>query len=288
MGTKTQRFGQVLGGLLAVAIVIGMAGFVVWALPQLEDSGAGTQILGQESDEDRVDRTLGALKDSSENFNKDDSAQLGGIPSFAFNSPRPVGSEGPPGHWCAREVIGYRIDFTGAELAGGDQAQELYRWRKAFQQWSEASKGRYTFEYRGEANYPIAAPNASIPIDFAIVPEGEIAITYATDNVRNENKWRDRLYRPLGGILGTGGVQQVAWTGESAGLLQRGAVVLDAVDVLKSPLDVPGVYPHELGHALGLAHAPTRNQLMSEASGQQAVMEAGDREGIRRLARAGC
>ena len=288
MGTKADGFWRAVGAIAAVAVVAAMTGFVVWAWPQLDDPGIGREVMGQDADTERLDDAVGELKDFSDKFGQDESDSLGKIPGFAFNSPRPAGTEGPPGHWCSREVVGYRIDFTAAKLAGGNRKLELYRWQKSFEQWSKASNGRYKFEYRGEADYPMAAPNADIPIDFSAVPAGEIAITYATDRSPSENRWQGYIYRPLAGILGTGGVQQVPWTGEYEGLIQRGAVVLDSVDVLQSPLDVPGVYPHELGHALGLAHAPTRGQLMSEASGQQAVMESGDREGIRRLARAGC
>ncbi len=288
MGTKTQRFGRVLGGLLASAIIIGMAGFVVWALPQLDERGKDQTLNGTSTSDDVLSRVLGDLRKYSNESQDLTLDPRGESRAFSFNMPRPTGSKGAPGHWCVRQPIGYRIDFTGADLAGMDRTRELYRWEQAFEQWSEASNRKYTFEYRGQASYPVPSPNADVPIELSSIPQGEIAIAYAAPRARNEDRWQGRLYRPLGGLLGTGGVQQVSWVGESAGIIQKGLVVLNPTKVRKSALDVPAVYPHELGHALGLAHPARSGQLMSEASGEQAVMQTGDREGIRRLARAGC
>jgi hypothetical protein len=210
-------------------------------------------------------------------------------PRFAFASPPPRGVAGEPGHWCAADVIGYRIDFDAALLAGSTRAREKYRWRRAAAEWTRASGGRYRLEYRGPARYPVVDGAAGhSPVDLSRVPAGEIALTYAVGSDRTGPGFRRYTHAALSTALGVGGVEQVTWDSATPGQIQRGMVILDAVDTANDPLDVPTPYVHELGHALGLGHVADRRQIMATHAGPQAQIGGGDIAGITRLASAGC
>lgn len=197
-----------------------------------------------------------------------------------------------PGHWCSSDPIGYRVDLTGARLAGLNGETELQRWQEAFARWGRASGGRYEFEFRGEARFPLVM-NSSLEdmkiSDRRINPK-EIAITYATSRSLGDPSWSDYLHAGLGPSLGIGGIGPVKWGSgvHETGLITSGTIILDAHDVSELSGRLPVVYVHETGHALGLGHVKDSSQIMYENAPATARISAGDRRGIRELASGRC
>jgi hypothetical protein len=211
--------------------------------------------------------------------------------SYSFLAPA-TGAALWPGHWCASSTIGFRIDLTGARLAGLNPETERRRWHAALASWQEASKGRYRFEYRGEAKFPLVM-NSSVE-DMKIsdhrLKQGEIAITYATSGSSSHPRWTDYLHPGLGSSLGFGGIGPVNWGAgvSGSGLISSGTIILDAHDVSDLDGRLPTVYVHESGHALGLGHVKNSDQMMYGNAPASAQIGKGDRRGIQKLAAAGC
>jgi hypothetical protein len=273
---------------LALVVVVVLAAALAFALPRIDDLRSQVPRIDGASIPDPTQAAAnGALAFAREAARRPASTQGGA--RFAFTAEPPPGTSVDPGHWCADQTIGYRIDYTAALRAGSTRARELYRWRKAVREWSRASGGRYRFAYRGAAGYPVVADGPdSAPVDLATVPAGEIALTYAVGDDRRGAGGRGYRHAALSDALGVGGVENVTWTGPDAGLIRRGMVVLDAVDVVNDPRDLPTAYVHELGHALGLGHVDDRAQMMTALAGPDARIGAGDRRGITRLATGPC
>lgn len=285
-----RAFGLVLAFLATVSLAAGVAivgpNIDEWrgVLPSLEGTGYQTaddigaaDVLGWAQQQDQV--TIEAPR------------KLNDPRSFAFLAPA-VGDVTWPGHWCSESPIGYRVDLTGARLAGLDPALELRRWRDAFGQWASASNGRYRFSYRGEAKYPLV-PNTSrddMKIRESRIPSGEIAITYATSQNVADGRWKGYRHRGLVESYGLGGIGSVTWSPGSrqSGLVTRGSVMIDAADVGGFDDALPVVYIHEAGHALGLGHVNDASQMMYRNAGESATISNGDRNGIQKLATSGC
>ena len=212
-------------------------------------------------------------------------------PSHRFLAPSKAAAPWP-GHWCSSDKIGYRIDVTGARLAGMDPEREIRRWNDAFAQWAKASKGNYEFEYRGKANLPLVMNSSleDMKISDHRLKRGEIAITYATSRSMGDPRWSDYLHAGLGPSLGIGGIGPVQWgSGQPRnGLIANGTVILDAHDVSELNGSLPTVYVHEAGHAMGLGHVIDPDQMMFEDAPASAQISGGDRLGIQKLASAGC
>lgn len=209
--------------------------------------------------------------------------------SFAPLAAAPAGMKLPPGHWCADETIGYRIDFGGADLKGISRQAEIERWQSVFTQWSEASGGRYSFVYRGAATFPMSDDPEGLISNNTLIP-GEIAISYATSGHRGEPEWNAYRLEGLDNKLGIGGIVPVNWSGISpnTGEITRGMLVIDADDVARMGSGVPGPYLHEAGHALGLGHTSNEKQVMFTGAGMDATIGEGDTAGITYLAGLPC
>lgn len=273
--------------LLAVAVVIVGPNVEEWrgVLPTLDRLGY------PDSNDVRAADALGwaTKQDKGRRRSGEQSGRSG--PSYRFLAPS-RGAAPEPGHWCATNEIGYRVDLTGARLAGMDSETELLRWRAAFALWEEASNGKYEFEYRGAAKFPLVMNSSleDMKINDHRLKRDEIAITYATSRSTGDPNWTDYLHAGLGSSLGIGGIGPVIWgPGESrSGLITSGSIILDAHDVSDPDDLLPTVYVHEVGHALGLGHVKNPNQMMYENAPASAQISKGDRRGIRKLASAGC
>ena len=280
--------GQTAAAVLAAVLVVALICALAYALPRIEELKSQVPRLDGRSIPDPTSAAAQSAIDFARDVGRAPRSNGQG-PGFAFNSLPPDGVAGSPGHWCAGDRIGYRIDFTAALRAGSSIEREQYRWRKAFDAWTQASGGLYRFEYRGTADYPVvSSAMGDSPIDLYEVPVGEIALTYAIGDDRGGAVWPSYTHAALSDALGVGGVQRVTWDSADPGLIRRGMVVLDAVDVSNDPQDLPTPYVHELGHALGLAHVNDPGQMMAAHAGPKARIAAGDAEGIGRLAAAGC
>ena len=283
------RVAAATGMALAVALTLALVGALGYAftnLPDLQERAAAFKAgVGQESIEaDRLDRAADDAISYADDLAEQSSRDTGTAGDHEFSHPAPPGVDAPPAHWCATEAIGYRIDFTRALRAGSTRAKEIDRWEQAFAVWTEASGGRYTFSYRGPATYELADVRAGgYPIDPQLVPEGEIAITYA-DAEASAYRHPD-----LADALGIAGVGPVSWSsGPGQGMITRGMIVLDAQDAEADPRSMPVQYRHEAGHALGLSHTPDSSQLMYSGADSASVIGVGDRAGIRKLAGLPC
>lgn len=283
------RAAAAVGMTLAVALTLALVGALGYAftnLPELQERAAAFKAgVSQESIEaDRLDRAADDAISYADDLAEQSSRDTGSAEDHEFSHPAPAGVDAPPAHWCAARDIGYRIDFTRALRAGSTRAKEIDRWEQAFAVWTEASGGRYTFTYLGPATYELADTRAGgYPIDPQLVPEGEIAITYADAGAS--------AYRhpDLADALGIAGVGPVSWSsGPGQGMITRGMIVLDARDAEADPRSMPVQYRHEAGHALGLSHTSDPSQLMYSGADSASVVGVGDRAGIRKLAGLPC
>lgn len=280
--------GMVVAGALTVALVVAL-GYAFRNLPELQERADAFKAgVSQESlAADRLDRAADDAIAYADDMAERASRDTGSAADHEFSHPAPVGISAPPAHWCAADEIGYRIDFTRALRAGATRAREIDRWEQAFAVWTAASGGRYTFRYLGEATYELAgAREGGYPIDPALVPAGEIAITYADPG---SARGSDYQHPDLGDALGIAGVGPVTWSsGPGQGMITRGMIVLDAGDSDLDPRSVPVQYRHEAGHALGLSHTSDPSQLMYSGADSSSVVGIGDRTGIRKLAGLPC
>lgn len=290
--TTRGRVGRLAGAISASLLTLGLVvgGMYLYtnfdAVKQQIDAaraGAGGQ----------QDARLGQAADSAIAYAED----LGRPPvstgvgrGYSFSHPAPAGIDAAPGHWCPAGDIGYRIDFTGALAAGSTKAKEINRWQEAFAEWTAASGGRYQFQYRGPAQYPVTGTTtATYPVAPEAIPDGEIAITYAVAPGEKSDDWRGYRHPTLINALGFAAVGPVNWSsGPDQGVFDRAMIVLDALDSEVDPSAVPIPYIHEAGHTLGLSHVEDPGQLMYTTPGPDTVMNDGDREGIRRLAAQPC
>ncbi len=210
---------------------------------------------------------------------------------FSYLASIPSGASWPA-HWCGTEVINYRVDLVGARMTGLSGARELQRWEAAFAAWSEASGGAYQFRYQGIGSFPLQITNTP---DMAVIKpnkvrEGEIAISYGTPTKLPYDGWKKYFHPGIGPALGVGGIGPVNWAPSASnyGLIEEATIIIDGQDVAALPQELPTVYIHEAGHALGLGHVKDDRQMMFHEAGPTATISAGDRRGIRKLANAGC
>ncbi|MFN8126096.1 MAG: matrixin family metalloprotease [Candidatus Nanopelagicales bacterium] len=286
-----RRVVRVIGGALAGVLIAGVCLGLYYGMANFEELKGTVPTLSGMTDEDTE---LRAAADSAvgyaESFDHPPESTHQGR-GFRFNAPPPAGVTASPGHWCGGQVIGYRIDYTAALLAGSNRAKEQLRWNQAFSQWSRASGGRYLFEYRGAADYPLtdAATTKSYPIDPDLVPEGEIAISYGVPSGQSGSKWDDYRHPTLADTLGFAGLGPISWSsGPQQSRITRAMIVMDAIDSEADPRTVPTPYVHEAGHALGLAHVPDPGQMMYDTATSLSEIADGDRNGIQRLAAMTC
>lgn len=289
LGTRT-RAGRLVGNLVALTATVAIAGAAAYGMVNFEELKDQVNSLDAAVDQETALRQAAddAVGFAEQYGQPPESNEVG--KGYRFSAPAPDGIQADPGHWCGGTVIGYRIDFTGALLAGSDRAKETERWRSALAQWTAASGGRYVFEYRGEASYPlVGARTQTYPIDPEIVPEGEIAISYGVPSEVDDPRWQDYRHPGLTETLGFAGLGPIEWsTGPDQSRVTKAMIVMDALDSQADPRSVPTPYPHEAGHALGLSHVPDPGQLMYDTAGSTSEMNDGDRAGIMRLATLPC
>lgn len=198
-----------------------------------------------------------------------------------------------PGRWCPG-TVGIHIDFAGARAAGMDVAREQRLWQQAADAWVTASAGAYSFDFRGEQAILADADGAGMALE--TIPTGTIGITYGggPDGDPALRAAGDYLLADLqGDTAGHGGLATtVDGSPAESHSARSGYVIIDAEDTLRtlSPDDLRlALYIHELGHALGLAHAPGEDSIMSpEISAAHLVPETQDREAILDLAGLPC
>ncbi len=290
--TAMGRAGRLAGSLTALLLTVGLVAgglylYTNFAAVKAQIDAARAGVDNQQ------DARLGQAADSAIAY----AQGLGRPPvstgvgrGFRFSHPAPAGIDASPGHWCPTGAIGYRIDFTGALAAGSSKVKEIDRWQGAFAEWTQASGGRYQFEYRGAAEYPVTGTTTTeYPVDPAGIPSGEIAITYAVPPAERSDNWRGYRHPTLIDALGFAAVGPIDWSsGPDQGVVDRAMIVLDAIDSDTDPAAVPIPYIHEAGHTLGLSHVEDPGQLMHTTPGPDTQMNEGDREGIRRLAAQPC
>ncbi len=294
-GGKGSRAAAVVGGTLAALLCLGLVAGLGYAFTNFEDlqqratalkAGVDQETVATSELDQAADNAIGYADEVAASSPPDD----GSGPGYTFSHPAPVGADIPAAHWCGGRTIGYRIDFTGAEAAGSTREKEIDRWEQAFAVWSQASGGRYTFSYRGPADYPVVRTGAGrYPVDPATVPSGEIAITYAVPMTESGARWDGYRHPDLAEALGIGGVGPVDWApGPQQGVISQGTILLDALDSELDPRAMPVPYRHEIGHALGLGHVTDPAQLMYHTADSDSQIGPGDRSGIRRLAALPC
>ncbi len=288
-GTRT-RAGRALGNVIAVIVTLAVAAAGAYGMVNFEELKGQVYSFDAAVDEETALRQAAddAVGFAEQYARPPESNGVG--KGYRFSAPAPTGIDADPGHWCGGTVIGYRIDFTGAVRAGSDRDKEIERWRSAFAQWTAASGGRYQFEYRGEADYPLVdARTQTYPIDPELVPDGEIAISYGVPPEIDEPQWQGYRHPGLTETLGFAGLGPIEWSsGPGQSRVTKAMIVMDALDSQADPRRVPTPYPHEAGHALGLSHVPDPGQLMYDTAGATTEMNDGDRAGITRLAMLPC
>lgn len=275
------------GGTLALAIVTVLVLFVGYAMTNLEELKTQVPRL----DGTKAESPVNQAADDAVGYARDAAKPAPAVPgasTHVLSADPPAGVDAEPGHWCAPAVIGMRMDPTAVVAAGSTVAIERERWRSAAAAWTRASGGAYRFEYRGTADYPVTAQSPEgFPIDPRVVPEGEIAITYASAR-RSPDQVEGYVHGELGDTLGFAGPGPISWsTGPQQGEITTGIIVLDAQDAVADPHSVPTPYLHELGHALGLGHVTDDHQVM-DVDSSMTVLGNGDRTGVRRLAALRC
>lgn len=290
-----QRSMSLLGYLLATVATLSIAAGVAIVGPNIEEwrdvlptlSGAGYA----DSTDLQAANALGWAQGQEQSPRRSKNAAGGSGRAYRFLAPA-RGAAPSPGHWCSSNPIGYRVDLTGARLAGLEPNRELRRWQDAFAHWERASEGKYQFEFRGETRFPLVMDSSleDMKIGTRSLKADEIAITYATSRTMGDPRWSDYLHAGLGPSLGIGGIGPVRWGPAVAGsgLITSGTIILDAHDVADLDGPLPTVYVHESGHALGLGHVKNQNQIMYENASATAQINDGDRRGIQKLASAEC
>lgn len=276
-----------LGGTLAFAIVAVLVLFVGYVTMNLEELKTQVPRLDGSKPESPVNRAADDAMGYAREVAKPAPAAPGSA-TYVLSADPPAGVDAQPGRWCAPAVIGLRVDPTAVVAAGSTVAIERDRWRSAAAAWTRASGGAYRFEFRGTGDYPVTnEAGAGLPIDPQALPEGEIAITYASAR-RSPDKVPGYVYGELGDALGFAGPGPISWsTGPEQGEITTGIVVLDAQNAVADPHAVPTPYLHELGHALGLGHVTDDHQVM-DVDSSMTELGNGDRTGIRRLAALRC
>lgn len=199
-----------------------------------------------------------------------------------------------PARWCAGSDIGYTIDFSQALAVGLDPEEERTRWESVFSEWTQASRGAYSFHYLGERDLATRVSDGSREIDIDAIDSNSIGITYVYGDSDDSNGASEYLASAVEGrTAGNGGLQVVSrGPQDSAALVgDRGFVMIDAADAIGlAPTGLRRtLYMHEAGHALGLGHVDQVKSLMHGTLSQSRLdLAQGDITGINELATMPC
>lgn len=192
-----------------------------------------------------------------------------------------------PGRWCAGEIP-YTVDTTELAGEGLDATEELQRWADVLQQWSQASRGVYTFRFAGNRQ---AQTRDDGSLDLDAIEPGTIAITYVHGN--GEDAPDHAASAVKGRTAGNGGLQVVSNGPDDSGALvgDRGFVMIDVDDAAALGGDAlrQALYQHESGHALGLGHVGSATSIMNGTlSNTRLHLAEGDIAGLQALTRMPC
>jgi hypothetical protein len=199
-----------------------------------------------------------------------------------------------PARWCAGSDIGYTIDFSQALAVGLDPQEERTRWAEVFAEWTQASRGQYSFHYAGQNELGTTVSDGSREIDIDAIDSQSIGITYVygdDDDANGDDYYLASAVK--GRTAGNGGLQVVSkGTNDASALVgDRGFVMIDAADVVGlAPSGLRRtLYLHESGHSLGLGHVQQTKSLMHGTLSQTRLNLAnGDITGINELAAMPC
>jgi hypothetical protein len=178
-----------------------------------------------------------------------------------------------PFRWAPCRPIPYRVNL------GGTSHRNLKVLKAALADVSAATG--FTFEYAGTTH---AVPYARGRDSAHQVPAGGLTIAWATP------RKVPSLAGGVVGLAGPGGSYRRVGTDWQ---IDSGAVVLDKTAHLTTAMvDGPSMMSlilHELGHAMGLGHSPSKANVMYEGLGSwsRPHLGPGDRAGLRQLGASG-
>jgi hypothetical protein len=207
------------------------------------------------------------------------------------------GTKKNPGRWNRCSPIRWKADFTGLAQAGGDPAAERARLASTLAEISRITG--YRFVYAGTSKFPLGAGRQPTP---KVTGKVDLAITFgASTGTKGYRVPGFADNGPIGYAFATPRYFTPVRGGRRGIRITRAVAVFDARAVLtgnrnQDPHAVAGLdmaralYMHEIGHAMGLQHVTSQQQIMfpSALDSIDDRYGAGDTTGLRTLARMAC